>query len=237
MTTTTMIKDRISELVVEALHAAQEQNLLPQIEIPDPNVERPQNEEHGDYSSSLPLKMARAARMDPARIAQILTGILIARLPQIPEISAVQVAHPGFINFTLDAAWLRGRVDEIIAQGDRYGHSDAGQGASVQVEFVSVNPTGPVHVGHGRGAVLGSTLSSLLAAVGYSVQREYYINDAGNQMDNFYRSVWARYLQALGRDEPMPEEGYQGGYLVDLAQAVASEHGDSFLLQGEETGV
>lgn len=228
-----MIRDQIAELLIEALRAAQQQGQLPPIELPDLTIERPQNQDHGDYASSFPLKMARGASMDPRRIAEIVRDHIPAR----DEIQSVEVAPPGFLNFTLDPAWVRRQVDTILAEGDRFGHSSMGGGQRVQVEFVSVNPTGPVHVGHGRGAVLGSALANLLAAAGYAVQREYYVNDAGTQMDNFFRSVWARYLQALNQEAEMPTEGYQGGYMVELGQELAKEFGDQFFQQGDPEGV
>ncbi|MBI4236501.1 MAG: arginine--tRNA ligase, partial [Chloroflexi bacterium] len=227
------MKDRIAALLARALREAQGKGLLPPLEVPDPAVERPQNPEHGDYASSLPLKIARAARTDPRRIAQILADLA----PHAQEFSAIQAVPPGFINFTLDPAWVRRQVDTILAAGDRYGHSDLGRGESVQVEFVSVNPTGPVHVGHGRGAVLGNALANILAAAGYSVQREYYVNDGGNQLEAFYRSLWTRYLQALGQEAEMPAEGYHGAYMVDLARELAQEAGDRYLGMGAAAGV
>ncbi len=234
MTTPTLIRDRIAELVATAAQSAQSKGLLPQFELPEPSIERPQNPDHGDYATSLPMKMARAARMDPRRIAELLVG----ELQNTPELASREVAPPGFINFALDRDWLRGQVDEIVSQGAAFGRSDIGRSETVQVEFVSVNPTGPIHVGHGRGAVLGSTLAALLEAVGYAVQREYYINDAGNQMDLFYRSVWARYAQALGRmDEELPTEGYHGSYMTEFGTQLAEEHGDSFLQRGDPVGV
>ncbi len=233
MVTTTLIRDRIGELVADAVRSAQSKSLLPQFELPESGIEHPQNPDHGDYASSLPMKMARAARMDPQKIAHI----LVDELPPATELAASEVAPPGFINFSLDREWLRRQVNEVIEQASTFGHSNVGQGETVQVEFVSVNPTGPIHVGHGRGAVLGSALANLLDAAGFRVQREYYINDAGNQMDLFFRSVWARYLQALGRDEELPGEGYHGTYMTDLGKALAEEHGDAFLRRGDPEGV
>jgi arginyl-tRNA synthetase len=169
--------------------------------------------------------MARAARMSPLAIAEI----LVEHLPQTEEIERVSVAAPGFINFVLTGRWLAGQVERILADGADYGNLDLGQGARVQLEFVSVNPTGTLHVGHGRGAVLGSVLANVLSAAGYSVEREYYVNDAGNQMDAFYRTLYCRYLQALGRECEMPADGYQGAYPIALAQDIVSEKGDSLL--------
>ena len=219
-----MIRDTIADMLAEALRRAQSDGALPALEHQDPAVERPQNQEHGDYASSLPLKMARSARMSPLAIAEILRE----RLPKPDEIDAVTIAPPGFVNFTLDAGWVMRQVGTILAEGEKFGHSTSGAGASVQVEFVSVNPTGPVHVGHGRGAVQGSAVANVLEASGYVVQREYYVNDAGSQMDNFFQSLHARYLEALGREAELPTEGYHGAYLVEFGQQLAAEFGDRF---------
>ena len=139
------------------------------------------------------------------------------------------MAPPGFINFTLKADWLTDQVDLILKAGESYGNIDIGHDKRVQIEFVSVNPTGPLHVGHGRGAILGSTLSNALSAAGYKVEKEYYINDAGNQIDAFCRSLYVRYRQHLGKEAEMPEDGYFGQYLVDLAGEIAAQKGDQFL--------
>ena len=153
------------------------------------------------------------------------------------EIATVEVAPPGFINFTLSPEWLQGQVDAVLAAGETFGSTDAGAGKRVQVEFVSVNPTGPVHVGHARGAVIGSVLASALAAAGYDVSREYYLNDAGSQIDLFHQSLYARYAQALGREVDLPAGGYQGDYLTDLGAELARTHGEEFLRMSEADGV
>ena len=227
-----MIRHDLTALVAEAVQQAQIQGLLPELAIPDSPVERPQNPEHGDYASTLPLKLARSARMAPMAIAEAVRG----RLPASPAIGSVTVAPPGFINFTLDPIWLSQQVNVIVDQAAGYGSVDYGRGTRVQLEFVSANPTGPLHVGHGRGAVLGSALASLLAAAGFQVHREYYINDTGNQIEVFQRSVWARYLQALGEDVAFPEDGYGGPYLIDLAADVVAQEGDRYRALGEQEG-
>ena len=220
-----MIKDKIAELLRQAADEAQKRNLLPPLAMPEIVVERPQNPEHGDYASPLALKLARAARVNPLTIAQSLASLI-----QIPRgVERIAVAPPGFINFTLSSDWLTREVEEILAAGEEYGNFDLGKGAQVQVEFVSVNPTGPLHVGHGRGAILGSTLANVLSAVGYKVVKEYYINDAGGQMDAFYRSLYARYQQALGIAAEMPSEGYFGQYMIELAKEIVAQQGDRFL--------
>jgi arginyl-tRNA synthetase len=220
-----MVKQRLIELLTQAATQAQQTGKLPSVTFPEVTVERPQNPEHGDYASSFPLKLARAVGVSPLTIADDIVGIMVPS----PEINSIAVAPPGFINFTLKSDWLTRQVDSILAAGDSYGNIDLGQGSRVQVEFVSVNPTGPLHVGHGRGAILGSTLANVLAADGYKVEKEYYINDAGNQVDAFYRSLYARYQQCLSIDAEMPSDGYFGSYVIDLAREIMAEEGDRFL--------
>jgi arginyl-tRNA synthetase len=217
-----MIKHKIEELLEQAAREAQQQGKLPAVVLPPVTVEHPQNPEYGDYASSLPLKLARATSAKPLTIAEEIAGLV----PTAPEIDTISVAAPGFINFTLKSDWLTQQVDEILKAGDAYGGSDLGQDARVQIEFVSVNPTGPLHVGHGRGAILGSTLANVLTATGYNVEKEYYINDAGSQIDSFARSLYARYQQGLGASVAMPSDGYLGSYMVSLAQEITAEAGD-----------
>jgi len=193
--------------------------------LPEVTIERPQNPEHGDYASSFPLKLARVIGVNPLAIANDMVGLIVPGA----EIDSITVAPPGFINFRLKSNWLTGQVDSILAAGDAYGNVDLGRGSRVQIEFVSVNPTGPLHVGHGRGAILGSALANVLTAAGYKVEKEYYINDAGNQVNAFYRSLYARYQQCLGVDAEMPAEGYLGSYVVDLAKEIVAEEGDRLL--------
>ena len=219
--------------VTEALTKAQSNQALPTVPAPGGIVERPQNPEHGDFASSAPLKLARTMRMAPMDIAEALAACIATD----SEIAAVAVAPPGFINFTLSPAWLQEQVDAIVEAGEIFGSTDAGAGKRVQIEFVSVNPTGPVHVGHARGAVIGSVLASALAAAGYDVSREYYLNDAGSQIDLFHQSLFARYAQALGRDVELPSGGYQGDYLTELGAELAQEHGDSFLQLPDDEGM
>ena len=228
-----MLKYKIARLLEQAAKAAQVEGLLPTIALPEVTLERPQNPEHGDYASSLPLKMAKAARMDPLAIANTLAKLLA----DTREVQKVSVAAPGFLNFFLTDKWLAEQVEEILSAGKDYGNLALGKGAKVQVEFVSVNPTGPIHVGHGRGAVLGSTLANALKAAGYNVEREYYVNDAGNQMDAFFRSLYCRYLQALGKECEMPADGYQGYYPVEMAKKIVAEKKKAFLDMPAEQAV
>ncbi len=227
------LREIVAIRVAEALARAQGEQLLPTVPVPDGLVERPQNADHGDFASSAPLKLARTMHMNPMEIAQKLASLIGTD----QEISAVDVAAPGFINFTLAPEWLQEQVNGIIAEGDDFGSTELGKGQKIQVEYVSVNPTGPIHVGHARGAVLGSVLSSVLSAAGYDVSREYYLNDAGNQIDLFHQSLYARYLQALDKDAEVPENGYQGQYMVELGQEMAQTHGSTFADMPEGKGL
>ncbi|OGO05696.1 MAG: arginine--tRNA ligase [Chloroflexi bacterium RBG_13_56_8] len=158
----------------------------------------------------------------------VIANKVIGHLPELPFIAQAEVAPPGYINFRLSEIWLRSQVEAILAAPDTYGNVALGEGQRVQVEYVSANPTGPLHIGSARNAVLGDSLASVLAAAQYDVQREYYVNDAGSQMRVFSETLYARYVQALGREEPMPENGYQGHYMVELGSDIAVEHGPAF---------
>jgi len=228
-----MIKQRIIELLAQAADKAQKSGKLPSVAVPEITIEHPQNPAHGDYASSLPLKLARATGASPLAIAETLVGLI----PPAPEVETATVAPPGFINFTLKSDWLTRQVDAILPAGESYGNIDLGQASRVQLEFVSVNPTGPLHVGHGRGAILGNTLANVLSAAGYNVEKEYYVNDAGSQIDAFNRSLYARYQQALKVDAEMPADGYLGDYIVDMAGEIIADEGDKFLSLPEKEAV
>ena len=228
-----MLKQTLMELLTQAAVEAQQSGKLPSVTLPEVTIERPQNPEHGDYASSLPLKLARAIGISPLTIANDIVSVIAST----PEIERTVVAPPGFINFTLKSDWLTSQVNSILEAGDAYGNIELEPGHRVQIEFVSVNPTGPLHVGHGRGAILGSTLANALTAAGYKVEKEYYINDAGNQMDAFYRSLYARYQQCLGIEAEMPADGYFGNYMVDLAKEIIAEHGDKFRALPEKEAI
>ncbi len=227
------VRDLVTARVTEALSKAQNSQALPTVPAPVGIVERPQNPEHGDFASSAPLKLARTMRMRPMDIAEAIAQCIATD----SEIATVEIAPPGFINFTLSPAWLQQQVETILEAGASFGSTNTGAGKRVQVEFVSVNPTGPVHVGHARGAVIGSVLASALGAAGYDVSREYYLNDAGSQIELFHQSLFARYAQALGKDVELPAGGYQGDYMVELGAELAQSHGDSFLQMAEDEGV
>jgi arginyl-tRNA synthetase len=219
-----MLREKLINLLLQAIDSAQKSGKLPFAPIPDIAIERPQNPEHGDYATNLPLRLARAINTNPLTFARELVNFI----PPSEEIEKVVAAPPGFINFTLKDRWLASQVDTIIESGDNFGNSTYGKGSSVQVEFVSVNPTGPLHVGHGRGAILGSTLANVLATSGYRVEKEYYFNDAGSQMDAFKQSLYARYMQSIGIKKEVPENGYHGNYMIDIAKEIIWEHGNKF---------
>ncbi len=220
-----LVKDTIAKAVADALESAHRDGVLNVDTVPLIEVERPNNPDHGDFATNLPLRLARAARSNPLQLAEAIA----ARVETGPEIASVASAPPGFINFRLSDRWLQEQVEVVRSAGDAFGAAQIGQGRKVMVEFVSVNPTGPVHVGHTRGAVLGSALANALAAAGYDVTREYYVNDAGSQMEAFYRSVWVRYQQALGREAQLPDNGYQGDYIADIAADIIQSEGDRYL--------
>ncbi|MDO8715276.1 MAG: arginine--tRNA ligase [Dehalococcoidales bacterium] len=219
------LKQKLIGQLAEAAAKAQQAGKLPAVALPEITLEHPQKANFGDYATSFPLKLARSAGVKPMAIAAEIVG----QMSPGPEVESIKVAPPGFINFTLKSEWLHSQVVPILQAGENYGCIDFGKGKRIQVEFVSVNPTGPLHVGHGRGAIFGSTLASVLAASGYTVEREYYINDAGNQMDAFYNSLYVRYKQSLGGEAEMPENGYMGTYMVDLAKEIIAEKGDRYL--------
>jgi len=220
-----MIKDKIADCLKQAIIQLQ---ITENWDIPTSinfAIEHPQNPAHGDFASGLSMKLSGILKSSPISIAEN----IVKHLPSYPEISSVSIAPPGFINFTLSDNWLVKQVDTILDYGQMYGDLNIGKGIAVQVEFVSVNPTGPLHVGHGRGAVLGSALANILAAAGYSVEKEYYLNDTGTQIDIFSSSLYARYCECLGRDADMPLNGYFGEYIIDMAKQIVTENGDVFL--------
>lgn len=219
------LRQRVASLVETAFLEAQRQQILPASPIPNDMVERPQNPEFGDFSTSLPLKLARSVGMNPMQIAERLAPLI----PLGGQISSVRVAAPGFINIILEPTWLREQVETILKEKGKFGNIEMGHGQHLQVEYVSINPTGPIHVGAARWAVLGSTMVNVLRAAGYQITSEYYVNDAGSQMDIFYASLFARYLQACGLESNLPTNGYQGSYMVDLAKQLREEQGERLL--------
>jgi arginyl-tRNA synthetase len=231
-----MIRDELADLIYKATKKAQRKGSFPRTEISEVLIERPRREEHGDYATSLPLKMIadinRALKeAEKPKLSPIDVGRrIVHRMEKAPFLSKVEVVPPGFINFTLDEAWLARQVEAILQASETFGHVDLGHGKRVQVEYGSINPTGPLHVGAGRNLALGDAIANILDAAGYEVQREYYINDAGSQMVKLGESLYVRYGELLGRDlGGIPEGGYQGEYLVDWAQRVIDEEGERYL--------
>jgi arginyl-tRNA synthetase len=219
------IREEIADLVDAAAKAAQAAGEIPSVVLPQPAVERPSRPEHGDYASNLPLQLSRSARQNPMQLAETISKHVAAH----PAIGEVSVAPPGFVNIRLADAWLAEQVNAVLLQGDSFVRSDLGAGKRIQVEFVSANPTGPLHVGNGRWASIGDSLSRTLAAAGYDVEKEYLVNDAGTQSQVFGDTVFARYQQLFGKDIEIPPEGYPGDYVVDVAQEIKDELGDRFL--------
>ncbi len=220
------MKNTVTEILIEALGRAKSKGELQLVEMPVIMLDTPREKSHGDLATTLALTLAKAESKPPRKIAEIVvsniqdTGGIIAK---------TEIAGPGFINFTFKQDRWRQTLFEIDAEGAQYGLRNIGKGEKVLVEFVSANPTGPLHVGHGRGAALGDALANLLSAVGYDVSREFYINDAGRQIRLLALSVWTRYQQSLGNDVPFPEDGYHGGYIEELAQAFSKLHGSKYL--------
>ena len=225
-----IIRDLIVEKIENAVQEARRVGVLRLDTLPPIAVEHPANLQHGDFATSLPLRLARATRISPMKIAEE----LVTFVSPGEEVEEVWAATPGFVNFRLRGKWLAEQVDDILETGQSYGSLEVGAGRNVIIEYVSVNPTGPVHVGHIRGAVLGSTLARLLETAGYTVTREYYVNDTGSQMAAFDRSIYARYKEATGQEAELPPGGYMGSYVMDLAQEIVAREGNRFLSMSEE---
>jgi len=213
----------LAQAIAQSLRDASQSGAIPAIpEDFNVSIEQPRNPEHGDYATNAAMTLTRIARMPPRAIAEA----LIAHIPtESGVIASAEIAGPGFINLRLKSDFVNQIIPTIRTSGTEYGKSDVGDGQRVLVEFVSANPTGPLHVGHGRGAVTGDAVASLLQAAGYEVTREYYVNDVGNQMNMLGKSLHARAQQAMGLDTPLPEGGYQGDYLADVAQNFITDHG------------
>jgi arginyl-tRNA synthetase len=231
-----MIRKELADLIYAATRKAQKKGSLPKTGIPEVLIERPRRQEHGDYACSLPLKMIADINRElkaagkPTLTPMQVGKSIVHRMEEVPFVSQMDVAPPGFINITLDNAWLAEQVEAILDAGESFGSVDLGHGQRVQVEYGSANPTGPMHVGFGRNLVLGDSIANVLSAAGYDVQREYYVNDAGTQMENFGESLWVRYHELLGHEAgPLPEGGYQGKYMVDWAQKLIDRDGERYL--------
>ena len=214
-----MITDHLAELVAAALVGVSADGVIPADDLPDAFFERPRKREHGDWATNVALKAAKDG--NPRTIAEA----IVERLPASDLVEKIEVAGPGFLNFYLAPVWLHDVVRRA-ATDESFGRSDAGAGKKINVEYVSANPTGPMTVVMGRHAAVGDAISNLLEAAGYDVTREYYFNDAGRQVVMFARSVEAHYLKRFGRDGEVPEDGYHGGYVAEIANEIADEIGE-----------
>jgi arginyl-tRNA synthetase len=216
------LKNRIEKLVSDAL-AALPPGTLGDAPAPDPAIERSRDPAHGDFATGVAMRLAKAARSNPRALAQK----IVAALPANDMVAKTEIAGPGFINFFMTPAAWQSEMGRVLAEGPRYGRSGDGPGQKAIVEFVSANPTGPLHVGHGRHAAFGATVANLLEADGWRVHREYYVNDAGRQMDILAASVWLRYLELCGERLPFPANGYRGDYVRPVAERLRAQHGDA----------
>jgi len=221
----TRASEIVSRDLLKAFDSAIEKGDLPRTNISDAAIERPQNTDHGDFATSLPLKLASDMKMSPMVIAEILSR----HLPNESIISASQVAPPGFLNLTLDPKWLFSQIHLIRNAKTAYGNLNLSKRKKIQIEYVSANPTGRLHVAHARGAVIGSALANLLKAAGHAVEEEYYLNDAGNQIEKFNKSLLVRYKQIAGLDIELPEDSYPGEDISDVAKTIWDEEGDRYL--------
>ena len=219
------MKAHLHALITQALQSLHQDGLLPDAAPANIPLERSRDRSHGDFASTLALALAKTARRSPRELAERIK----AALPSSAQVARVEIAGPGFINFFLTPTAYQSVVGEILSRGDGFGRSEHGGGRRVQVEFVSANPTGPLHVGHGRGAAFGATVANLLDAVGYRVHREYYVNDAGRQMNILAASLWLRYLEHCGERFAFPSNAYRGEYLRDIAARFYAEHGGSYV--------
>lgn len=222
------VKDRLKEEIKAAVIKA---GLASEAEIPEVILELPKDKAHGDYATNMAMQLARIAKKAPRAIAEDLVNHFDKTKASIEKI---EIAGPGFINFYMNNSYLTDLIPAILKAEAEYGKTNTGNGLKVQVEFVSANPTGDLHLGHARGAAVGDSLCNILAKAGYNVEREYYINDAGNQIHNLALSVEARYRQALGQDAAMPEDGYYGADIIEIGKKLAAEEGDGLLQKDEK---
>ncbi|PRP55405.1 arginine--tRNA ligase [Bacillus halotolerans] len=218
-----VLKEEIKATVLKA-------GLADESQIPNVILETPKDKTHGDYSTNMAMQLARIAKKAPRQIAEEIVATFDKGKASIEKLD---IAGPGFINFYMNNQYLTKLIPSVLEAGDAYGETNIGNGERVQVEFVSANPTGDLHLGHARGAAVGDSLCNVLAKAGYDVSREYYINDAGNQINNLALSVEVRYFEALGLEKPMPEDGYRGEDIISIGKRLAEEYGDRFVNEEE----
>ncbi len=227
------IKDQIKQVILEAAKRAFEKGDLPSDQVPDMEIEEPKHKNQGDLSTNYAMVSASIHRMPPRKIAQA----LVSAMDSLGYIQKIEIAGPGFVNFFLSAPAFHPVVDQVLAQDRDFGRSNKGQGEKVQVEFVSANPTGPLHVGHGRGAAVGDSMGNILDFAGFEVQKEYYINDSGRQIRTLGTSVWLRLKEKLGSPVEYPPDCYQGEYIRDLADRVLEQEGPGLAQLEEKEGI
>ncbi|MZH02392.1 MAG: arginine--tRNA ligase [Nitrospinae bacterium] len=223
------MKTAIKQIIHDALEKAQQAGELELSSFPEIVVEKPKDEKMGDFSTNVAMTLARIERKSPKVIAES-----VIRYLKNGDLSQAEVAGPGFINLKMSQEFFLERLRSAVAQGEDFGSSDAGQRTKVLIEFVSANPTGPLHVGHGRGAAVGDSLARILKKAGYDLSAEYYINDVGNQMNFLGRSTWLRYRELKGESIEFPEDHYRGDYIKEIAQEIIDQKGDEFLNKSEE---
>ena len=223
------IKSVLTDAIIKTAQAAIAAGVVKEGVLPEVLLTVPPKKEFGDFATNFAMQSARALRCNPRVLAQFIVEHL-----DCAYVNKMEIAGPGFINFYLDPDWIYDMLSRIVEAGDNYGNLPKASDEKIQLEYVSANPTGPLHVGHGRGAAVGSALANLLKAAGYDVEQEYYINDAGNQMNNLARSVNARYLELMGKEIEFPEDGYHGHDIIDTAQRIINKYGDRFLQMEEE---
>lgn len=218
------MKNQIQQLLTQALERLANEGVITAEPLPQPKIERTRNAKHGDFASNIAMVLAKSAGMKPRDLAEIIMNAT----PHTSLLEKTEIAGPGFINFKLASGAYHELIPKILQQAHLFGRSQLGAGKRVQVEFVSANPNGPLHVGHGRGAAYGAVIANLLEAVGYDVHREYYVNDAGRQMDILATSVWLRYLELCDEILTFPVNGYQGDYVWDIAATLHRQYGENY---------
>lgn len=225
------IAEQMKDVLKEEIKAAVlKAGLAEESQIPNVVLETPKDKTHGDYSTNMAMQLARVAKKAPRQIAEEIVAHFDKGKASIEKLD---IAGPGFINFYMNNQYLTKLIPSVLEAGEAYGETNIGNGERVQVEFVSANPTGDLHLGHARGAAVGDSLCNVLSKAGYDVSREYYINDAGNQINNLALSVEVRYFEALGLEKPMPEDGYRGEDIIAIGKRLAEEYGDRFVNEEE----
>jgi arginyl-tRNA synthetase len=224
------VKEHIEELLAQSLLHLQREGVLPSESEPATQLERSRSPEHGEFATNLAMSLSKIAGMPPRELAQA----IIDHMPRSRQVDRLEIAGPGFINFFLNRCALTGVIKDVLRQGEGYGQLIPPKEERVTIEFVSANPTGPLHVGHGRGAAYGASLANILECAGHNVQREYYVNDNGRQMDILALCVWLRYLELCGEQIHFPDNGYRGEYIYDIARTVRAANGDKWRFSGQE---